>query len=533
MDERFPAPEEAVLALLLDRQADRDPDRVFAVFEDGTSWTLQELRSAVDRAANALAALGVTAGDRVISWQPNGPEALRTWFAINRLGALYVPVNLAYRGGILEHVMNSARARVAVVHHGLVHRLAELDLLHIGAIVQVGGAALAAPELKGLCPLDFWGSFSDERPPLPNVRPWDAQCIMYTSGTTGPSKGVVVSYMQNWATAVAAGRWCNGNDRYLINLPMSHVGGIQLTYAMLMMGGSIALVESFKADGFWAVVARTQATVSGLVGSMAAFLLHQEPKPSDRKHTLRVVTSAPVMDNPATFAERFGVTVYTLYHMTEINLPIVSDPNPTAPGTCGRIRDGVEIRLVDEFDREVPIGDSGELILRAETPWTIATGYDGLPEATARAWRNGWFHTGDLLRRDAEGNYFFVDRIKDAIRRRGENISSFEVETEVLAHPAVSQCAVVGVPSTFAEDEVLAVVALKPAAVLSEHALFEFLRPRLPHFMLPRYIRLIKEMPLTPTNKIQKFELREAGVTDDTWDREAAGIIIKRESLHA
>ena len=191
----------------------------------------------------------------------------------------------------------------------------------------------------------------------------------------------------------------------------------------------------------------------------------------------------------------------------------------------------MEARLVDANDCEVPDGAAGELILRADTPWTMSHGYHRDPEATARSWRNGWFHTGDAFRRDAEGNYYFVDRVKDAIRRRGENISSFEVEAEILAHPAVMEAAVIGVPSAFGEEDVLAVVVPKLNSRIEPAVIVEFLAGRLPHFMVPRYVRVVRELPKTPTLKVQKHALRAIGVTGATWDRETEGIHLSRPRL--
>jgi crotonobetaine/carnitine-CoA ligase len=212
-------------------------------------------------------------------------------------------------------------------------------------------------------------------------------------------------------------------------------------------------------------------------------------------------------------------------------MPIVSEPNPSALGSAGKVRAGVEVRIVDDNDCEVPVGAVGELVVRTECPWALNHGYAGNPEATAAAWRNGWFHTGDGFRKDEEGNFYFVDRLKDAIRRRGENISSFEVESEVLSHPAVREAAAVAVRSEIAEDEVMAVVAIKEGADFDPAELIEFLRPRMAHFMIPRYVRVVEGLPRTPTAKIEKVKLREAGITPDTWDRDAAGIEVKREKI--
>jgi len=239
----------------------------------------------------------------------------------------------------------------------------------------------------------------------------------------------------------------------------------------------------------------------------------------------------PMIDAVDVFSKRFGVNVYTMYHQTEISTPILSGPNPPKRGTCGRLRGGVEARLVDENDIEVPIGESGELILRTDRPWAMMTGYLNSPEATVKAWRNGWLHTGDAFRRDVDGDFFFVDRLKDTIRRRGENISSMEVENEIIAHPDVQEAAVIAVPSEYSEDEVMAVVAPVPGHQIDPAQLIDFLRNRLAHFMIPRFIRFTPELPKTPTAKVQKHLLRDAGITVDTWDREAAGIKIKKDRL--
>ena len=228
---------------------------------------------------------------------------------------------------------------------------------------------------------------------------------------------------------------------------------------------------------------------------------------------------------------RFGVSVYSIYNMTELCCPVMTTVPMTVPGSCGRVRPGCEIRIVDENDCEVPAGAVGQFVVRSDTPWAMNHGYHKEPEATARAWRNGWFHTGDAGRADADGNLYFIDRLKDTIRRRGENISSLEVEIEVAAHPAVREAAVVPVPSELGEDEVMAVVSLRPGRRLDPAELLVFLQPRLAHFMIPRYVRIGDALPKTPTEKVEKHRLRADGITAESWDREAAGIRVKRERL--
>jgi carnitine-CoA ligase len=531
-DPRVPAAEDCVLRPLLERRAAEMPDRVFARFADGATWTYRQTRDVARRAALGFQRLGVGHGETVLSWLPNGPDALRVWFGLNYLGAVYVPVNLAYRGRILEHVVENADARILVSHPQLVDRLASVGRGRLAEVILVAGEP-AAP-LDGLRVHDatVLTPDGDALPALTrDIQPWDLQTVIYTSGTTGPSKGVMSTYAHLHASGGMSFPFIGAGDRCLVNLPLFHVGGTACVYAMLVKGGSIALVEAFDTARFWPTVRETGTTTVVLLGVMASFLVKQAATPRDREHSLRTAIMVPLCEDAEAFSRRFGCDIYTVFNMTEISTPIRSERNPSPLGTCGTPRPGVEVRIVDENDCEVAPGTVGELIVRTDAPWAMNHGYFRNPEATARAWRNGWFHTGDAFRRDAEGHYFFVDRIKDAIRRRGENISSFEVETEVCAHPAVREAAAVAVPSEHAEDEVLVAVSLAQGAALDPAELIGFLLPRMAHFMVPRYVRVVAELPKTPTQKVQKHLIRAEGVTADTWDRAAAGIEVKRERI--
>jgi crotonobetaine/carnitine-CoA ligase len=538
-DPRVPSREVCVVRYLIDRWAQERGEQVYALFDAGVTLTYAQLRERVVAVAAGLQAQGVRRGEHVLAWQPNLPDMLLTFFAINYLGAVYVPINTAYKGGVLEHVIDNSDAVVAVVHADLLPRLQGTRLASLQRLVVTGTAVLEGDAAQRIdAPLP-WVAFETltgtaaellplERP----IEPWDTQSVIYTSGTTGPSKGVLSSYLHMYTNPGPEAWPCiTGADRFLVNMPMFHIGGLGLSFAMLARGGSIVLPERFSTDRFWQLVRDTESTAVFLLGVMATFLLKAPPAATDREHRVSKCFIVPLAEGATEFHRRFGPDVYTIFNMTEISSPIVSAPNPTASGTCGQVRAGVEVRLVDDHDCEVPEGTVGELILRTDRPWAMNHGYYKNAEATARAWRNGWFHTGDAFRRDATGHYFFVDRMKDAIRRRGENISSFEVEVELLAYPAVREAAAIAVPSELGEDEVMAVVAPAPGQTIDPAALLEFLRERLAYFMIPRYVRVLPELPKTPTAKVLKTELRAVGITADTWDRESAGVRIRRDRI--
>jgi crotonobetaine/carnitine-CoA ligase len=517
---------------MLDTRAARHPERRFALFEDGSTWTYGECLSEVRAAAAGLQRLGVRKGDRVIAWLPTGRTMVLTWFAANYLGAVFVPLNTAYRGDVLAHVVNAAEAGVMIAHHSLVERLDGLQLPHLRKVVAIGAAVRTTqPQLELLDESTLRGDASqlDESA---DINHWDIQSIIYTSGTTGYSKGVLSPYLQLYLTGMTVYGYMGDGEAILVNLPMFHVGGTSPTYAALVRGGSIHLVDGFSTTKFWEQVRTGNCvTTCGLIGVMAAFLAKSAPRPDDRDNPLRCLTMFPVNEETVAFAQRFGFEYLTGFNMTEVSAPLVTDLNTRVYGSCGKPRTGIEARLVDDHDIEVARSEVGELIVRSLHPWSMNAGYNGQPEATAAAWRNGWFHTGDLFRQDADGNFFFVDRKKDTIRRRGENISSFEVENGVRQYPDVDEVAAVGVESEIAEQEVMVVVTSKPGRTVDPRALTEFLIPRLPYFMVPRYVRVVAQIPKTETNKIRKVYFRDQGVTADTWDRERAGIKLYRDKL--
>jgi crotonobetaine/carnitine-CoA ligase len=527
----YPA-EICVLRYALERNARTKPDAIFAAFEGGECWTFAETLLQVERFAGNLHALGVRQRDHVILVLPTSPLALLTMFAVNYLGAVYVPVNPATKGSALEHVLQNSGAAFAVVHDSVLDRILAAAPPALKTFVRSSDTAASAGRVTVHTVSALTKPSAAPPPPERPIQPFDTQSIIYTSGTTGRSKGVLSSYMHAYS-CVGPDAWncLTADDRQLLHMPIFHIGGAFIATVTLCVGSSIAVVSHFRTEAFWDQVRELEVTSAFLLGSMATFLLKQPPHPRDRDHTLRMVFIVPLGQSGPAFHERFGVNVFTLFNMTEICTPLISGANPAKGSICGRPRAGVEVRLVDANDCGVGDGEVGQLILRTEAPWAMNHGYNNDPQATADAWRNGWFHTGDVFIRDADGDYRFVDRLKDAIRRRGENISSYEIEVELLSHPSVREAAAVPVPSEFAEDEVLVVLAPASGASIDPEEIIRHLLPRIAHHMVPRFIRIIDELPKTPTAKVEKHILRAEGLTADTWDRERAGIVIRREAI--
>jgi crotonobetaine/carnitine-CoA ligase len=528
----IPSRDICVLRYVLEYWAKTKPDQTFCVFEDDEIWTYAETHKRAQSLGAALQAAGVGEGDHVVVWLPNGKECLEAYCALGYIGAVFVPVNVAYRGDLLAHVLDNADAKLALVHPELITHLENINTAMLETIVTTGNTLSPVKDLNTLTYEELLTKSGELAPLSREIEPWDTQAIIYTSGTTGASKGVLSSYLHNYA-GMNRDVWCciSDDDRYLINMPMFHIGGCFIVYSMLCRGASIAMTSGFHTDTFWQTVERTRSTVVFLLGVMATFLLKEYPRDKDKDHCMKIMMVVPFNEEATHLAERFSVTVHTIFNMTEISCPIFSPANPTEVGYCGRPRDGVTLRVVDDHDIEVPPGTTGQLVIRTDHPWEMNHGYYKNSIATVEAWRNGWFHTGDAFRMTKDGDFFYVDRIKDAIRRRGENISSLEVESQVNKYFAVQECAAIAVPSEYGEDEVMIVLATKIGQSVDPVELLKFLRPRMAHFMIPRYIRILDELPKTPTTKIQKSLLRDDGITADTWDREEAGIIVRPEKL--
>jgi len=526
-DGHTPAPEQCALPAVVARRAAERPEATLVSFIDGSRWSAAQTRDRMLAMAALLAEEGVRRGDPVPVWLPNGAELLQAWLGCNYLGAIFIPLNTDFRGSLLAHVLRECDAGLLLLHPQLGERLALLGderpqkHLYCGA----GEPGPEAPPGRHLAQLP---ETTASAPAAVELAAWDPQMVIFTSGTTGPSKGVLCPYGHIYSTAQATYGYLAADDVMLTELPVFHVGGAASVVAALCNGSRLALYPGFSTSDYWERIAREGATAtSGLIGSMADFLAHAPAAETDRDNSLRMLTMM-LTEQSMQVARRFGFSYLSGFNMTELSGPLITDLDCRVAGSLGRPRTGCECRVVDDHDMPVAPGAVGELLVRSEHPWTHFAGYLNRPAATAEAWRNGWFHTGDLVRRDDDGNYFFVDRKKDAIRRRGENVSSAEVEAEALAHEGVIEACAVAVPSELAEDEILLAYVAAGDRALEPRALAEFLIPRMPHYMVPRYFRRLDTLPRTATNKIRKIELRDAGITADAWDREAAGLRLRR-----
>jgi crotonobetaine/carnitine-CoA ligase len=515
----MPDASDVVLRALLERNAAAAPDRRLVAFEDGTTWTNAEALAAAYTAGNALRALGVCRGDAVALFLPNGPEFLRAWWGACAIGAVVVPVNLAFRGPMLEHLLRTAGCAAVVVDAERADRLDELgySLGRVDPASLVGGGDSDPPKLDA------------------PIEPWDLHLLLMTSGTTGPSK---VSRTTYWHVCLGeeylGASGFGADDVFLVDLPLFHAGGLYSVMVSLAVGARFVVRAAPALGSYWETARELGVTTAVLVSSMITFLQAQPPRASDTDHRLHRILSIPMPHDAATFMARFGVArMVTGYGSTEVPAPIVARTDrPIVADSCGQPRDGFEVRLVDAHDVEVPDGEVGEAIVRTELPWMMSQGYENNDEATVAAWRNGWFHTGDLLRRDADGNYYFVDRASDSLRRRGENISTFEVEAQVAAFPGVAAVACVAARcAEHIDDEVKVWVVPAPGAVPDPAELLRFCADRMPHFMVPRYIEHIDELPKTPSAKVRKYLLRERGNSAATWDREEHGLRMTRDGL--
>lgn len=507
--------EELVLGSILDEKASAHPARTLLKFRDGER-TYGEVSEMANRVTRGLAHVGIRQHDHVAVMLPNCPDFLFVTLALAKLGAVAVPVNIESRGNILRHVLDASDASVLVVDEPFLDRVAETeDRLPrlVSVIVRTEGAppesfrGMRKPALSLARLLRRRGEA-----PRAHVRHCDLQAIMYTSGTTGPSKGVMVPHAHALTDAQdSIGLMAFRPDETIYcPLPLFHAAALWDGFmAALLAGSGIAIVERFSASRFWDDVRRFGANVAMGIFSMIPILLKKPPTPDDKNHPLRALYLGKSALDEA-FHSRFGVRSVESYTSTEIGIGTCSPYGEWRVGSCGQANEGThEVKVVDDEDGEVRPGEPGEFVVRPKRPYVMTLGYYNESCATQRAFRNLWFHTGDRGYRDEDGYFYFLERTKDCIRRRGENISAFEVEQAVNAHPAVLESGAFGVPSDVEEDEVKVAVVLVPGARLDAAELVAFCHERLPSFMVPKYTEFVDELPKTAIGKIAKHQLRD------------------------
>lgn len=525
--------EQCTLGSCLAQRAALHPDREFLVFGEQT-WTYREFDDWVTLVAGGLLALGLKKGDKLAIMLPNCPEFLATWFACGRIGVIEVPVNTGYRGPLLRYIMDQSDSRMAVVSTKYLDRF-QHESVGFGKLEKLVFWSPDSIQPQDLpIPVVSFDVLRSESVPLPYIKitPRDLMAILYSSGTTGPSKGILLchNYFCWHGSKIAEGRGLSETDRLYTCLPLFH-GNAQLITTMpaLMAGATLVLDDYFSASTFWERVRECRATQINYIGGMIPILMKQPPSPGDRQHSVKVAMGggAP-RDQWLQFEERFGVRIIECYGQTENCVALFSPLDAPRVGSIGLPICGYQVDLVDDNDESVGLDTIGELVFRPEHPYIMMDGYYKMPEATLAQSQNLWFHSGDLIKKDSDGYFYFVDRKKDAIRRRGENISAFEVEMVVNSHFAVLESAAIAVPSEVGEDEVMVCVVLRPGQELSALELIKHCEELLPYFAVPRFVDFYTELPKTPTHRVEKYRLRERGITPTTWDREKAGYKLRR-----
>jgi crotonobetaine/carnitine-CoA ligase len=512
---------------LLDECAADNAATTFLRFSSG-DVTYGEAHRRATGLAHGLADLGVGRGQLVPVLMSNGPSFAITWLALAKLGAVSTLLNTAFRGPSLEHALNSSGADTLVVEAGLVPHLAAVAdaLVHLRRLVVVG-AAPVLPELSGVTVLDHAALCTDDLSAIRSAHEvTDPAMVLFTSGTTGPSKGCVLShrYAVRQAQLMIDNLQLRNDDVFYCPFPMFHIDALVMTILPAMLLGTTAVIgDRFSASGFWDEIRRSGATVFDFMGATLTLLHKRPPLADDRDNPARLGWGVPVPEFADDFEHRFGVKLVELYGSTDAGIPMYHPVDVARrPGSCGRPIPQYDVCLFDERGVEVSVGEIGEIVVRPNEPSLMSDGYYGMPEATLASRHDLWFHTGDLARRDPEGYFYFVGRRSDSIRRRGENISAFEVEEVVKLHPAVLDAAAFGVPSDLTEDEVMVAVVPRPGRFVDPLALTEFCVGRMAGHMVPRYVDVVGSLPRTPTEKVQKTLLRDRGVTAATWDRAAS-----------
>lgn len=476
----------------------------------GEPTTPAELDRRAGRVAAGLLGLGLEPGAHVCLMMRASIGSLAAWFGIARAGLVEVPLNTATRGHLLEHLLAHSRATVVVTDREF------LPLIEAARPPRVRHVLVTEDDLPGL---------DGDPARLPTVDPDATAVILYTSGTTGPPKGVRLSHRTGvWlARRVVSLMDYTAADRLYSVFPLFH-SNARFTSVLpaLLVGGGLVLDRNFSASRFWGTCREHGITAFNFQGAMLSLLHGRPERPDDADNPVRAGFGAPCPPEIVDDVERrFGIRLTEIYGSTEAPLIVEGPPGTRRLGAAGRPAAGHEVRVVDPAGEEVPAGEVGEIVCRPRVPGALFSGYHDMAEETVHAWRGLWFHTGDRGRLDADGYLYFVDRLSDSIRRRGENISSWEIERAVLTHPAVEAVAAYGVPSALSEEDVMVAVVLAAGQRIDAAGIAAHCAGRVTEFAVPRYVRFVDALPLTPSQRTEKYVLRDAGVTADTWDREA------------
>ena len=516
-------------------------DQPFLQFQDDPAVTYAEADAAANRIANGLLRHDIAPGETVAVMVANSVVYCTIWFALSRLGAVQVCVNTAYRGLFLRHVLENSQSRTILIHADYLPALAEIEH-QVPAVRKalVLGLEQAAtiPAFQRIALLPFEELQQAPADPIDRAVSYrDLGAIMYTSGTTGPSKGVLMPHAHLYllGLGLVENMRVTAADIYYICMPLFHANAMLMQlYGTLIAGAKAVIVPSFSASRWVDDIRRYGITITNTLGVMTEYIYRQPPRPEDALPTLRRICAVPApADIRENFDRRFNTRLIEGYGMTEINI-VAYHPldTPYRSGSFGVVYDKYfEVRVVDpDSDEEMPPGQVGEVVARPKEPYCFMQGYNAMYEKTVEAWRNFWFHTGDAAWRDEDGYLYFVDRIKDRIRVRGENLSSYEIEKVLGEHPAIAEVAAIAVKSEVQgrEDEVKACIVLKPGQQLTPTEVLDYCQPRMPYFAVPRFVEFLDALPKTPTEKVRKAVLRDGGITPATWDRQAAGYEVRR-----
>jgi crotonobetaine/carnitine-CoA ligase len=517
---------------ILEMKAEKNGENPFLYFRDNII-TFTSLDKSVNKAANMLTELGVQKGEHVCLFLPNCPEFIYLWFGMAKIGAVMVPLNVNLRGDGLKYIINHSDAKWIVLDEKFYNSYAfvEKDLLNIRERIWLGESDRIPDNFKSFNRL-FKGA-DKKVPPSVEIKDNDPLSLVYTSGTTGPPKGAVISHFNYinsghvWAEDVIGYR---ADDIFFTCLPLFHINAqFFTTMGSVVSGRPFILREKFSASQFFNEIRRYGATIFNYIGGMLTILMKQPQRVDDSINPARATFGgAAPREIWQDFEKRFNVTIIEGYGLTESGGVSLCNPlQRIKVGSIGKPLRFCDVTIWDENYQEIPENVTGEIVIKEKIPYSMFLNYYKQPDKTDEAWDGGWFHSGDRGYKDQEGYFYFVDRAKDCIRRRGENISSFDIEKVINSHPSVLESAAVAVPSELGEDEVKVYILLKPQETLDPIDLINYCEDRMAYFMIPRYVEFVQELPKTPTERIQKFELRKKGI-GDAWDREAAGYKLKR-----